>query len=67
MRWSNFSRRDFLKLTGAGLAGMFLPSLPLNFPQADVFDNLQGRVLDRTLWSYDAPNLKAARKKLYCL
>lgn len=61
----SFSRRDFLKLTGAGLAGMFLPALPLNFSQADIFDNVQGRVVDRTIWSHDVPNFKAVRKKLF--
>jgi len=61
----NFSRRDFLKLTGYGLMGTFLPNLPLTSLQLDPFDNLQGRVTDRTTWSYDAPNFKASRKKLY--
>jgi hypothetical protein len=37
----------------------------LNSPPADEFDNLQGRVTDRIIWSYDAPNFKAKRKKLY--
>ena len=65
MSKSNFSRRDFLKLTGAGLAGLFLPDQPRPFLQADIFDNVQGRVVDRTIWSYDAPNFKANRKKIY--
>jgi len=65
MSKSDFSRRDFLKLTGYGLLGMFLPNLPLSLPHADDFDNLQGRVVDRTLWSYDAPGFKAKRKKVY--
>jgi len=60
-----FTRRDFLKLAGSGLAGMLLPALPLNVPQADAFENLQGRVTDRNIWSYDVPNFKAARKKLF--
>jgi len=60
-----FSRRDFLKLTGYGLMGTFLPRLSLNLPKADEFDNLQGRVTDRTLWSYEEPDLKSKRKKLY--
>ena len=61
----NFSRREFLKLTGYGLMGLFLPDLFLNLPQADDFDNLQVRVTDRTTWSYDTPNFKAKRKNLY--
>jgi lipoprotein-anchoring transpeptidase ErfK/SrfK len=65
MSKSSFSRRDFLKLTGYGLLGMFLPNLPLNFPQTDDFDNLQGRVTDRFIWSYADPNFKAKRKRLY--
>ena len=45
--------------------GLFLPSLPLKLPSSDEFDNLQGRVTDRIIWSYDAPNYKAKRKRLY--
>jgi len=65
MSKSSFSRRDFLKLTGYGLLGAFVPNLPLNFLRADDFDNVQGRVTDRMIWSYAAPNLKAKRKKIY--
>jgi len=65
MRRSVLSRRDFLKLTGYGLLGTFLPNQPLNLFQADEFDNLQARVISRTIWSYDAPNFKAQRKTLY--
>jgi hypothetical protein len=65
MSRTSFSRRDFLKLTGYGLMGMFLPNLSSNFPQTDEFDNLQGRVTDRIVWAYDTPNFKAKRKKLY--
>ena len=45
--------------------GAFLPNLSLNFPHTDEFNNLQGRVTDRMVWSYDAPNFKAKRKKIY--
>jgi len=45
--------------------GMILPKLSLNSPQQDAFDNLQGRVIDRILWSYEEPNKKSKRKKLY--
>ena len=61
----NLSRRDFLKLSGYGLMGMLLPELPSYLPQQDDFSNLQGRVIDRTLWMYDAPSPKAKRLKLY--
>lgn len=64
MSKSVFSRRDFLKLSGYGLMGMYLPDLSLNLP-ADIFDNLQGRVIDRSLWSYDEPDRKSKRRKMY--
>ena len=60
----HLSRRDFLKLTGYGLLGMFTPNLSA-LAQSDAFDNLQGRVVDRNIWSYDAPDFKAGRKKLF--
>ena len=59
------SRRDFLKLSGYGLMGIFLPDLSTHFPQEDEFANLQGRIIDRTVWTYDEPNSKAKRAKLY--
>jgi hypothetical protein len=59
-----FSRRDFLKLSSYSLMGMFLPGLP-SLPKQDEFANLLGRVTDRVIWSYDAPNAKAKRRKLY--
>ena len=65
MRTSSFSRRDFLKLTGYGLLGALAPYYPFHKLQADEFDNLQGRVVNRTMWSYGAPNYKAKRKNLY--
>jgi len=59
------SRRDFLKLSGYGLMGIFLPDFTSHFPQADNFTNLQGRIIDRTVWAYDEPNSNAKRAKLY--
>src|SRR5512147_2875739 len=59
------SRRDFLKLSKYGLMGIFLPQLSAHLPQEDEFTNLQGRIIDRTVWSYDQPNVKAKRTKLY--
>lgn len=64
MSKTDFSRRDFLKLSGYGLLGMVLPQVPVSFA-GDDFDNLLGRVTERILWSHDAPNAKAKRKKLY--
>ncbi len=57
------SRRDFLKLSGYGMAGMFLPGL--SFDPQDDFNNIQGRVIDNLLWSYEEPNKKSKRKKIY--
>lgn len=44
--------------------GMLLPDFSLS-PSTDMFDTLQGRVIDRILWSYNEPNRKSKRKKLY--
>lgn len=44
--------------------GMMLPQFPF-YPQQDEFENLQGRVTDRILWSHEEPNPKSKRKKLY--
>jgi len=59
------SRRDFLKLSGYGFMGIFLPDLPSHLPQQDDFASLQGRIIDRTVWTFDEPNSKAKRTKLY--
>lgn len=44
--------------------GMLWPSLPGLLHQDD-FDNLQGRVMDRTLWMYAEPDFQSKRLKLY--
>ena len=61
----DLSRREFLKLSSYGLMGMVLPALPHRELQQDEFSNLQGRVIDRTVWSHDAPDTKSGRRKLY--
>ena len=58
----NLSRRDFLKLSGLGLAGIFLP--PFDFQFDDPFDSLQGRVTSRIAWMYDRPSIQAAQVKI---
>lgn len=63
MSKSKISRRDFLKLSGYGLMGVTLPDLS-RFT-SDEFNNLQGRVTNRTLWSYKAPDFSSQRRKLY--
>ena len=61
----NLSRREFLKLSGYGLMGMMLPDLTSALPPQDEFGSLQGRVIDRIVWMYDAPSPKAKRLRLY--
>jgi lipoprotein-anchoring transpeptidase ErfK/SrfK len=65
MSKTSFSRRDFLKLSGYSLMGMMLPDLSTRSFQLDEFANLQGRIIDRTVWTYDEPSAKAERAKLY--
>lgn len=45
--------------------GIFLSDLPTHLLREDEFANLQGRIIDRNVWSYDEPNLEAKRVKLY--
>ncbi len=45
--------------------GIFLPGLSSHFPQQDDFSNLQGRIIDRTVWTFAEPNSKSKRAKLY--
>jgi lipoprotein-anchoring transpeptidase ErfK/SrfK len=42
-----------------------LPDTSWTLPALDDFANLQGRVTDRTLWSYESPDFKSKRKKIY--
>ena len=59
---NNLSRRDFLKLSGFGLAGLLVP--PLNFHFEDPFAAQQGRVTVRTVWMFDRPSSTAAPVRL---
>jgi len=63
MKSANLSRRDFLKLSGLGLAGLFTPRL--NFDFDDPFASLQGRVTTRSIWMYDRPSIQATQVRLY--
>lgn len=60
-----FSRRDFLKLSGYGLLGTFLPDLSSYSPPRDEFSNLQGRIVNRNVWSYEEPSANSKRVRLY--
>ena len=64
------SRRDFLKLSGLGLLGLFLPARPIShlaspLAGAPVDAFTQGRICSTFLWAYDLPTIKGKRVKLY--
>jgi len=62
---SALSRRDFLKLTGYGMLGLLLPDFPQSLSQ-NIFDSgLQGRVIEKSLWTYDEPSTEANRVEMY--
>jgi lipoprotein-anchoring transpeptidase ErfK/SrfK len=63
MKSPNLSRRDFLKLSGLGLAGLLAP--PLNFDFDDPFATQQGRVTTRTVWVYKLPSKEAEKVRFY--
>lgn len=58
------SRRDFLKLAGYGFLGLSLPNIPLTFNQ-NYYSNLQGRVVEKSLWMYDEPSFQAKRIDMF--
>jgi lipoprotein-anchoring transpeptidase ErfK/SrfK len=60
MKSDKLSRRDFLKLGGLGLAGLFMPPFDFEYPLA----NLQGRVTTRMTWMYDRPSIEGTQVKL---
>ena len=59
------SRRDFLKLTGAGLLGLLLPQLNLEPALAQFSPDQQGRVTTATLNIYDTPALTGQVVRAY--
>lgn len=63
MKSANLSRRDFLKLSGLGLAGLLAP--PLNFDFDDPFASQQGRVTTRIVWVYNQPSTTADKVRFY--
>lgn len=63
MKSVNVSRRDFLKLSGVGLASLLAP--PLDFDLSDPFATQQGRVTTRTIWVYESPSKEAEKVRFY--
>lgn len=45
--------------------GMYLADLPSYLSQEAGFENLQARVIDRILWSFDEPSPKSKRTRVY--
>lgn len=45
--------------------GIVLAEIPTLFPPQDEFANLQARIINRTVWSYEEPNANSKRAKLY--
>jgi lipoprotein-anchoring transpeptidase ErfK/SrfK len=62
MKSNKLTRRDFLKLSGLGMAGLFMP--PLNFHLDDAFRLQQGRVTSRIAWMYDRPSVLATQTRI---
>lgn len=60
----NLSRRDFLKLSGFGLASLFLPS-PFHAHLDDPYAAQQGRVTSRLIWSHAQPSYDGTPVKMY--
>ncbi len=60
-----FTRRDFFKMSGLGLMGLLMPSLPPHSFFNDVFETQQGRVVSRLLWTYDQPSFKGNQVKMF--
>jgi len=61
----SISRRDFLKLAGAGLLGLFLPQLDLEPALAQFVPDQQGRVTTAILNIYDTPALTGQVVRAY--
>ena len=62
---SALSRRDFLKLAGFGILGLSLPDFPQTFLTQPFYTNMQGRVIEKSLWMYDEPTLQSNRVEMY--
>ena len=45
--------------------GVFLPGVSLDILRQDEFSNLQARIINRTVWSFEEPNANSKRVKLY--
>jgi lipoprotein-anchoring transpeptidase ErfK/SrfK len=62
---AKFTRRDFLKLSGAGLLGALTAGLRLDTAAAADFSGMQGRVIPDTVRVYDEPTEKSKLINVY--
>ena len=62
---SALSRRDFLKLAGYGMLGLSLPDLPRSLFTQTYYSDLQGRVIEKSLWMFDEPSLSSNRVEMF--
>jgi len=62
---STLSRRDFLKLFAYGMLGLSLPDFPHSLFTQTFYQNLQGRVIDKSLWMYDEPSQDSNRLEMF--
>jgi lipoprotein-anchoring transpeptidase ErfK/SrfK len=63
LNMSTISRRDFLKLGGLGVLGVFAP--PFAHQPDGLPADLQGRVTSIIQWVYDRPTFSGRRVKMY--
>ena len=62
---STLSRRDFLKLAGYGMLGLSLPDFSQRIFSQPFYSDLQGRVIEKSLWMYVEPSLQSKRVEMY--
>ena len=62
---SALSRRDFLKLAGYGMLGLSLPDFSSSSLTQPFYSDLQGRVIEKSLWLHAEPSMQANRVELY--
>jgi hypothetical protein len=62
---SAISRRDFLRLAGYGLLGLSIPDLFQSHFNQTFENGLQGRITEKSLWSYTEPSSKSKRVEMY--
>jgi lipoprotein-anchoring transpeptidase ErfK/SrfK len=62
---SAISRRDFLKLAGYSMLGLTLPDFSQTFKTQTFDADLQGRVIEKSLWMYSEPTPESERVEMF--